>query len=151
MVSELIVSIKFEDDENNTFFLILFYSVSVQSQDRVYPTTLTVAKEGKADYRCIQDAVNAVRAYSPQHITIFIKNGIYNEKVLMPLGLPMFPSLVRARIVPLFLSPTILLNLFQQILSIIKSDSALLILIPSVYKEMILPLKIFAFKIQQAE
>lgn len=66
------------------FFLLLFISVSVQSQDKVYPTTIVVANEGKADYRRIQDAVNAVRAYSPQHITIFIKNGIYNEKVLMP-------------------------------------------------------------------
>lgn len=66
------------------FSLFLFISVSVLSQDKVYPTTILVAKEGKADYRRIQEAVNAVRAYSPQHITILIKNGIYNEKVLMP-------------------------------------------------------------------
>lgn len=64
--------------------LLLFISIGVLSQDKVYPTTILVAKEGKADYRRIQDAVNAVRAYSPQHITIYIKNGIYNEKVLMP-------------------------------------------------------------------
>lgn len=66
------------------FYLLLFISVSVQSQDKLYPTTIIVAKEGIADYHCIQDAVNAVRAYSPQHITIFIKNGIYKEKILMP-------------------------------------------------------------------
>ena len=70
--------------KNTLFLFSLFISVSVLSQDKVYPTTIIVAKEGKADYRLIQDAVNAVRAYSPQHITILIKNGIYIEKVLMP-------------------------------------------------------------------
>lgn len=70
--------------KNILIVFLLFISVSVLAQDKVYPTILVVAKEGKADYRCIQDAVNAVRAYSPQHITISIKNGIYNEKILMP-------------------------------------------------------------------
>lgn len=47
-------------------------------------TKITVAQDGSGDFRTIQEAVNAVRAYSPLHITISIKNGVYHEKVVVP-------------------------------------------------------------------
>lgn len=47
-------------------------------------TSLTVAQDGTGDFRTIQEAVNAVRAYSPVHIDIHIKNGTYREKIVIP-------------------------------------------------------------------
>jgi pectinesterase len=49
-----------------------------------YPVTITVAKDGTGNYQNIQDAINALRAYSPTHNTIYIKNGLYKEKVTIP-------------------------------------------------------------------
>jgi len=51
---------------------------------QTYPAKLTVAKDGSGDYTTIQEAVNAVRAYSPEPVSIFIKNGIYEEKLVIP-------------------------------------------------------------------
>jgi len=50
----------------------------------VYPQQITVAKDGSGNYTTIQQAIDAVRAYSPEHITINIKNGVYHEKVTVP-------------------------------------------------------------------
>ncbi len=49
-----------------------------------YKPNLVVAKDGTGDYFTIQEAIDAVRAYSPVHVTIFIKNGLYHEKVTIP-------------------------------------------------------------------
>lgn len=49
-----------------------------------YPVNLVVAKDGSGDYKTIQEAINAVRAYSPVPVNISIKNGVYNEKVVVP-------------------------------------------------------------------
>lgn len=43
--------------------------------------TLTVAKDGSGDYVTIQEAINAVRSFTPTPTTIFIKKGVYKEKV----------------------------------------------------------------------
>ncbi|RYG45376.1 MAG: pectin esterase [Chitinophagaceae bacterium] len=51
---------------------------------QTYPTKLIVAKDGSGDYRSIQEAINAVRAYSPEPISIFIKSGVYEEKLVIP-------------------------------------------------------------------
>lgn len=58
--------------------------ISGFTQDKIYPSTITVAKNGKGDFRNIQEAVNSVRAYSPVHLTIHIMNGVYNEKLVIP-------------------------------------------------------------------
>ena len=47
-------------------------------------TRIVVSPDGSGHYRTIQEAVNAVRAYSPVPITIFIKNGVYHEKLVIP-------------------------------------------------------------------
>lgn len=49
-----------------------------------YPKTLTVAQDGSGDYITIQGAVNAVRDLSQEQVTIFIKKGIYHEKLVIP-------------------------------------------------------------------
>jgi pectinesterase len=49
-----------------------------------WPVSLTVAKDGSGDYKAIQDAVNAVRDLSQDKVIIHIKNGVYNEKLVIP-------------------------------------------------------------------
>ena len=40
-----------------------------------------VAKDGSGDFEKIQDAIDASKAFPPERITIYIKNGVYEEKV----------------------------------------------------------------------
>ena len=47
-------------------------------QDQYY---VVVAKDGSGDYDNIQDAIDNAKAFPYERITIFIKNGIYKEKV----------------------------------------------------------------------
>ncbi len=49
-----------------------------------WPKTLTVAQDGSGDYKSIQGAINAVRDLSQEKVTIYIKKGVYNEKVVVP-------------------------------------------------------------------
>lgn len=48
------------------------------------PVRLTVAADGSGDYRTIQEAVMAVRDFMQVEATIFIRNGTYREKLLIP-------------------------------------------------------------------
>lgn len=67
-------------------FCILFVlSIAIGAMaQQTYPSQLTVAKDGSGDYTAIQEAVDAVRAYSPVPLTITIKNGVYHEKLVIP-------------------------------------------------------------------
>lgn len=51
---------------------------SVSDPDKNY---FVVAKDGTGDYTTIQEAINHTKAFPPQRMTIFIKNGIYREKI----------------------------------------------------------------------
>ncbi|QBN20642.1 pectin esterase [Flavobacterium nackdongense] len=42
---------------------------------------IVVDKNGSGDFTTIQEAINAAKAYPSERITIFIKNGLYYEKV----------------------------------------------------------------------
>jgi len=42
---------------------------------------IVVDQNGNGDFKTIQEAINAAKAYPSQRITIFIKDGIYHEKV----------------------------------------------------------------------
>ncbi|QOW10425.1 pectin esterase [Kaistella flava (ex Peng et al. 2021)] len=59
------------------FFSILISSLSFSQEKKSF----IVSKEGKGDFVTIQDAINNTKAFPDQRITIFIKNGIYKEKV----------------------------------------------------------------------
>ncbi len=48
-----------------------------------YATEIVVDKEGNGDFLSIQAALNATKAFPEKHITIFIKKGIYREKVMI--------------------------------------------------------------------
>jgi pectinesterase len=71
---------------NKLTLVVLFTFSFVMSfaQAATHPSRYTVAKDGSGDFKTIQEAVNAVRDLSQQQVTIFIKNGIYNEKLVIP-------------------------------------------------------------------
>src|SRR6476619_5234181 len=66
-------------------FLIFNFSLLAQtSNPQQYKYIFTVAKDGTGDYKYIQDAIDAMRVYPLQRITLYIKNGVYNEKIELP-------------------------------------------------------------------
>ena len=50
---------------------------------------MVVAKDGSGDYTTIQGAIDATKSFPGKRITIYIKNGIYHEKVRVPSWNPM--------------------------------------------------------------
>src|SRR5690242_6572202 len=57
---------------------------SVLNAQEIRPTKITVAKDSSGDYQTIQQAVNACRDLGQALVTIYIKNGIYKEKLVIP-------------------------------------------------------------------
>lgn len=43
-----------------------------------------MAKDGSGDFTSIQEAIDTVRDYTPERVTIYVKNGVYEEKILVP-------------------------------------------------------------------
>lgn len=70
--------------KNVIFVLIIFCSIKVFAQPQTYPSSFTVAKDGTGNFKTIQDAIYAVRDLSQQQVKIFIKNGVYHEKIIIP-------------------------------------------------------------------
>lgn len=69
------------------------YSNTPPSQARdIYPAEnktqeeydMVVAKDGSGDYKYVQDAIDACRAFTPKRLRIFIKKGTYKEKINIP-------------------------------------------------------------------
>ena len=54
------------------------------SNPEQYKYTFTVAKDGSGEFKYIQDAIDAMRVYPLAPITLYIKNGVYNEKIELP-------------------------------------------------------------------
>lgn len=63
------------------FLSAFFLSVA---QDAKPLTRIVVAQDGSGNFTRIQQAIESIRAYSPEHITVFIKKGMYNEKIHIP-------------------------------------------------------------------
>lgn len=67
--------------------LILFFARDLMAQTsnpQQYKYVFTVAKDGSGDYKFIQDAIDAMRVFPLEPITLYIKNGVYNEKIELP-------------------------------------------------------------------
>lgn len=62
----------------------LLYAKAQTVNPQQYKYIFTVAKDGTGDYYFIQDAIEAMRVYPLAPITLYIKNGIYNEKIELP-------------------------------------------------------------------
>jgi pectinesterase len=58
--------------------------LSQTSNAQQYKYVFTVAKDGTGDYKFIQDAIDAMRVFPLAPITLYIKNGVYNEKIELP-------------------------------------------------------------------
>jgi len=54
------------------------------SKAQDYPKELKVAKDGSGNYATIQEAVMAVRDYSDIPVNIYVKAGVYKEKLIIP-------------------------------------------------------------------
>jgi pectinesterase len=59
-------------------------SMAQTSNPQQYKYVFTVAKDGSGDYKFIQDAIDAMRGFPLAPITLYIKNGVYNEKIELP-------------------------------------------------------------------
>lgn len=67
-----------------TIFLLGTKMFAQTSSPQQYKYVFTVAKDGSGDYKYIQDAIDAMRVYPLATITLYIKNGIYTEKISLP-------------------------------------------------------------------
>lgn len=63
--------------------LFLFFAIQYVSAQEPY-LKITVAKDASGDFQSIQEAVNSTRDLGPGEVEIFIKNGVYNEKLVIP-------------------------------------------------------------------
>lgn len=66
------------------FTALTFNSNGQTSNPQQYKYVFTVAKDGSGEYASIQDAIDAMRVYPLAPITLYIKNGVYNEKIELP-------------------------------------------------------------------
>ncbi|WP_372772670.1 pectinesterase family protein [Mangrovibacterium sp.] len=64
------------------FLFLLSNLLGKAENDTKY--NLIVSQDGSGDFTHIQDAIDATKAFPDKRISIFIKNGIYREKVLVP-------------------------------------------------------------------
>src|SRR4051812_31727904 len=64
--------------------LLLVPVVYASAQQQTYPKYLTVAQDGSGNFKTIQEAVNGMRDFSQERVTIFIKKGVYHEKLVVP-------------------------------------------------------------------
>src|SRR5690348_4713368 len=65
-------------------FTILISFTTIAIAQQTWPTHLVVAQDGSGNYKTIQEAVNAIHDFSQERVTIFIKKGIYHEKLVIP-------------------------------------------------------------------
>lgn len=66
---------------NYIFTLILICPVFLQAQVKY---DFTVAADGTGIFKTVQEAINAVPDFRKNQTTIYIKNGIYKEKLVLP-------------------------------------------------------------------
>ncbi len=66
----------------NTSILFISLIISVKAFSAPYPTYIVVSKDtAEGDFTSVQEAVNSCKSFPDVRITIYVKKGIYNEKV----------------------------------------------------------------------
>ena len=48
------------------------------------PDTIVVSRDGTGEFRTIDEAIEVCRAFMDYHKVIFVKNGTYKEKLIIP-------------------------------------------------------------------
>lgn len=61
--------------------LFSVYSILAAQQ---YKDSIVVARDGTGDYRTINEALEGIRAFMDYKVKVFIKKGIYKEKIVVP-------------------------------------------------------------------
>ena len=68
-----------------TCIIALSALLTVQAKDKYdNPDTLVVARDGTGQFRNVAEAIEVCRAFMDYHKVIFVKRGIYKEKVIIP-------------------------------------------------------------------
>ena len=63
--------------------LLLLVAISgTWAQER--QDTIVVSRDGTGNFRTLQEAIESARAFMEYTITIYVKNGVYKEKVIVP-------------------------------------------------------------------
>ena len=67
-------------------FLLIAVTLTVTAQAKSYdnPDTIFVARDGTGEFRTIDEAIEVCRAFMDYHKVIFVKNGTYKEKLIIP-------------------------------------------------------------------
>jgi pectinesterase len=64
-------------------FLVIIIFVLINANAYSLSNKIIVSKDGSGDFITIQEALNSVPVNSSERVVIFIKNGIYNEKIFI--------------------------------------------------------------------
>lgn len=65
--------------------LLLLVAVSgTWAQER--QDTIVVSRDGTGNFRTLQEAIESARAFMDYTVTIYVRNGVYKEKVIVPSG-----------------------------------------------------------------
>lgn len=66
-------------------FTALFCATVAEAANKYdNPDTLFVARDGTAEFRTVSEAVEVCRAFMEYHKVIYVKKGVYKEKVIIP-------------------------------------------------------------------
>ena len=65
-------------------FCALGSLLTAQAKDYDNPDTLFVARDGTAEFRNVSEAIEVCRAFMEYHKVIYVKKGIYKEKLVIP-------------------------------------------------------------------
>ena len=64
--------------------LLLLLSVVSAAWAQERQDTIVVSRDGTGNFRTLQEAIESARAFMDQTVTIYVKNGVYKEKVIVP-------------------------------------------------------------------
>lgn len=64
---------------------LLFVSLCVSAQSKYdNPDTIVVSRDGTGDFRTVDEAIEVCRAFMEYHKVVYVKNGVYKEKLVIP-------------------------------------------------------------------
>ena len=64
--------------------LLLLLSVVSAAWAQERQDTIVVSRDGTGNFRTLQEAIESARAFMEYTVTIYVKNGVYKEKVIVP-------------------------------------------------------------------
>lgn len=64
--------------------LLLLLSVVSAAWAQERQDTIVVSRDGTGSFRTLQEAIESARAFMDYTVTIYVKNGVYKEKVIVP-------------------------------------------------------------------